>query len=86
MRRALDLTGGLSGEKTRWRDEADSLKLAITSLLGDTLLSVGFLSYMGAFPSEYRQRILSTSWLPEIERNSIPSSGTSFSLVGCLSS
>ena len=75
MRRALDLTGGLSGEKTRWRDEAELLKLAIHSLLGDTLLSVGFLSYMGAFPSEYRKRILANSWLPEIARNGIPSSG-----------
>jgi hypothetical protein len=29
MKRAMELTGGLSGEKTRWRDEGESLDKAV---------------------------------------------------------
>jgi dynein heavy chain len=85
MKRALELTGGLSGEKTRWRESSERLKHLVTGLLGDMLLAVGYLSYMGAFTSTYRDKILNTMWVPLLKQFNVPCS-TEFSLVECLSS
>jgi dynein heavy chain len=59
LKRALELTSGLAGEKNRWKEESIKLALNIKSLLGDMLLSVGYLSYMGAFTISFRKVILS---------------------------
>lgn len=85
MKRALELTGGLSGEKSRWRDSGEKLHQQVQGLLGDMLLAVGYLSYMGAFTATYRNRILEHSWIPLVVAQSVPCSRI-FSLVDCLSS
>lgn len=85
MKRALDLTGGLSGEKMRWRESGEKLNQQVKGLLGDMLLAVGYLSYMGAFTASYRNKILDTKWVPLVMAQHVPCSKT-FSLVDCLSS
>lgn len=42
----------------RWSKNADTLKIEITNLLGDILLAIGCISYLGAFTGEYRKRII----------------------------
>jgi len=34
--------------------------------LGDILISVGFVSYLGAFTDEYRNRIVNKEWMEGI--------------------
>jgi dynein heavy chain len=68
MRRALELTGGLSGEKGRWKETAERLQVQMEGLLGDMLLAVGYLSYMGAFTAAYRTKILEQKWAPLVKQ------------------
>lgn len=66
LKRAMDLTGGLSGERGRWKDQGELLDQEVQTLQGDILLSVGFLNYMGAFTIEYRQRIVNENWIKSV--------------------
>ncbi|XP_041823134.1 dynein heavy chain 3, axonemal [Melanotaenia boesemani] len=52
--RAEKLIGGLGGEKDRWTEAAKQLGIRYTNLIGDILLSSGIVSYLGAFPVDYR--------------------------------
>ena len=80
----MELTGGLSGERGRWKETGEILENEIKTLEGDILLSVGYLNYMGAFTIEFRQKILKDYWLKSIEER-IPSSGSNYKLINCLS-
>ncbi|CAD8148668.1 unnamed protein product [Paramecium octaurelia] len=83
LKRALELTSGLAGEKNRWKEESIKLSNNIKSLLGDMLLSVGYLSYMGAFTISFRKTILN-KWQQIIKEQNVPIS-ESYSLLDCLS-
>lgn len=85
MRRAIELTSGLSGERIRWRDSSERLQQQMNGLLGDMLLSVGYLNYMGAFTAAYRGKIRESMWIPLVKAKNVPCSAV-FSLVDCLSS
>ena len=39
----------------------------IENLLGDILLSIGFILYLGAFTSSFRKMIVDEFWIPKIE-------------------
>uniref|UniRef100_A0A3Q0KTZ4 Dynein axonemal heavy chain 2 n=1 Tax=Schistosoma mansoni TaxID=6183 RepID=A0A3Q0KTZ4_SCHMA len=69
--RASKLVSGLAGEKLRWEASVADLLRKIELLPGDCLLASAFLSYMGPFLSEYREKLI-TNWLGLIRTESVP--------------
>ena len=45
----LQLIGGLGDEKGRWQDSVNKLEQVINSIVGDVLVSAGFVAYLGPF-------------------------------------
>ncbi|KAM6971581.1 LOW QUALITY PROTEIN: dynein axonemal heavy chain 8-like [Tautogolabrus adspersus] len=71
MVNATALIDGLGGEKVRWTDSSAGFQTQISHLVGDVLLSAGFLSYAGPFNQEYRSLLLE-QWKREMEEQLIP--------------
>ncbi|XP_026217964.1 dynein heavy chain 5, axonemal [Anabas testudineus] len=71
MANATALIDGLGGEKVRWTDSSAGFQTQIKHLVGDVLLSTGFLSYAGPFNQEYRSLLLEL-WKKEMEEKRIP--------------
>ncbi|XP_056290618.1 LOW QUALITY PROTEIN: dynein axonemal heavy chain 5-like [Pseudoliparis swirei] len=71
MTTASALIHGLGGEKVRWTDSSAALQTQTHHLVGDVLLSSGFLSYAGPFNQEYRLLLLQL-WRREMEEQRIP--------------
>ncbi|XP_034534414.1 dynein heavy chain 5, axonemal [Notolabrus celidotus] len=71
MANAKALIDGLGGEKVRWTDSSAGFQTQISHLVGDVLLSAGFLSYAGPFNQEYRSLLLEL-WKREMEEKRIP--------------
>ena len=55
--RAGQLTSGLGGEKVRWLETVEKLGVAYANLVGDVLVSAGYVAYLGAFTPAYRSKI-----------------------------
>ena len=55
--RAGQLTAGLGGEKVRWLQTVEDLGVAYDNLVGDVLVSAGYIAYLGAFTPAYRAKI-----------------------------
>ncbi len=68
MNRALKLTTGLADERASWIISGEELKMQIENGLGDILISVGFISYLGAFTDKYRNTIINDHWVKSIEQ------------------
>ena len=51
---ASKLITGLTGERTRWTSDIGDLNNSKVQLVGDCLLAASFLSYAGAFTSDFR--------------------------------
>ena len=66
------LVGGLSSENKRWGEEIDRLKASERNLIGDTLLSSAFTSYIGAFDGRFRLQLWKDTWLPDMISREIP--------------
>ncbi|OAF67720.1 1-alpha DHC [Intoshia linei] len=66
------LITGLGSEKIRWQSELNDLKEKQIRLLGDCLIGAGFLSYVGAFSWEYRNRLIYEMWVKEVKNANIP--------------
>ncbi|KAJ4946954.1 hypothetical protein JOQ06_008997, partial [Pogonophryne albipinna] len=79
MSNATALIEGLGGRrsvssthlKVRWTESSAGFQTQITHLVGDVLLSAGFLSYAGPFNQEYRSLLLEL-WKREMEERLIP--------------
>ncbi|OON14263.1 ATPase family protein [Opisthorchis viverrini] len=71
--RASKLVSGLAGEKLRWESTVADLSARIELLPGDCLLAAGFLSYMGPFLSEYREKLV-RNWLTLVRAEAAPAS------------
>jgi dynein axonemal heavy chain len=71
LERANKLVGGLSGEKVRWEKTLEKLAVKFDNLVGDVLVAAGTVAYMGAFTSEYRQKLVST-WIAELKKLDVP--------------
>ena len=52
------LLGALSSENVRWCAGIESLGTSRALLVGDTLLSAAFISYIGPFTKQYRTKLL----------------------------
>ncbi|CAK0809344.1 unnamed protein product, partial [Prorocentrum cordatum] len=57
MERANRLLSGLSGENTRWTEDAKNFALRRKRLVGDVACVVAFVVYCGPFNSEYRDEL-----------------------------
>ena len=66
------LTSGLSSENARWGKEIDNLKRQGVCLCGNVLLSSAFVSYIGAFGAEFRERLWKDTWLADLISREIP--------------
>lgn len=63
---ASKLISGLAGEKVRWSEDSAKLKDNKVQLVGDVLLSSGFLSYTGPFNFGFRMRMMYEDWILDI--------------------
>ena len=66
------LISGLSSEGKRWQEELADLRQQRIRLLGDCLISAGFLAYLGAFSWEYRNALLREEWEIDVKERGIP--------------
>ena len=71
MSAASTLINGLSGEKMRWTQQSKAFKEQMIRLVGDVLLSTGFLSYAGPFNQEFRQSLIQ-NWKGLLKNRNIP--------------
>lgn len=69
--RAETLLSGLSVEKVRWSEIANTLHIALDNVIGDVLLSSAFIAYLGSFPKQYRDALLQT-WITKCLEYGIP--------------
>jgi len=67
------LLGALSSENVRWNAGIARLQQTRDLLVGDTLLSASFISYIGPFTKQYRTKLLEDQWLPALRT---PKSGS----------
>jgi len=68
---ASRLISGLSSERERWTNDVEQLTSQRMQLVGDCLMSSAFLSYLGAFNYEYRDNMLTATWLEDIKSRQI---------------
>jgi len=72
LERAEALVDGLSGEKKRWVKSIEDFESQIERLPGDVCIAAAFMSYAGAFPSEYRKALVTDCWMPMLKEMAIP--------------
>uniref|UniRef100_T1JML4 Dynein-1, subspecies f n=1 Tax=Strigamia maritima TaxID=126957 RepID=T1JML4_STRMM len=68
------LLSGLSSENKRWTVELADLKLQRIQLVGDCMIAAGFLSYVGAFNSDFRKQMVEDCWYQALLEREIPTS------------
>ncbi|XP_071165421.1 dynein axonemal heavy chain 2-like [Mytilus edulis] len=76
LERAAKLVEGLAEERVRWEETVQNLKEKISTLPGDCMLAAAFMSYMGPFLSNYREKIVKKLWIPQIAKLGIPCTPT----------
>ncbi|XP_053607537.1 dynein axonemal heavy chain 3 [Plodia interpunctella] len=82
LSRAEQLIGGLGGEKARWTELAIQLQDLLDNIIGDVLLSAGFIAYLGPYTVNYRREVL-LLWNTRTSNLNIPCSEV-FSLITTL--
>jgi len=65
------LVQSLTDEEVRWGREVESLSASESVLLGNVLLSSAFVSYIGAFNSKFRDKLLKMDWIPDVQERRI---------------
>jgi len=68
--RSEKLLENLSGEKNRWSEQMNDFQTQLNHLLGDTILSSSFLTYIGFYDAFYRKYLKST-WREQVKKYSI---------------
>jgi len=69
--RAGRLLGGLGGEKIRWKETVERLTIEEGNLIGDVMLSSGYVAYLGPFVASYREQ-LCVDWRAQLCALSVP--------------
>jgi len=82
---ASKLISGLTGERTRWTADIESLNKNKVQLVGDCLLAASFLSYSGAFTHDFRTVMIYETFVKRVADLKIPVTQT-FQLESFLSS
>ena len=77
LTRKLELSAklllALEGERGRWHTKKKRLEEERCTLLGDSLLASSLVSFIGPFPHQYRDRLVSSVWRPLLASLGIPS-------------
>lgn len=63
----------MGGEKGRWKELGNDLKIQYEKLTGDVLCAAGMIAYLGPFTSAFRTKI-SLDWVQKCKDIEIPSS------------
>ena len=69
--RSMALLTNLGSERGRWESDSASFQTQINTIVGDCLLSAGFLSYIGYFNQTYRQQLVE-SWKDRLSQMKVP--------------
>ncbi|XP_071050357.1 dynein axonemal heavy chain 2 isoform X2 [Onthophagus taurus] len=83
LERAAMLVDNLASERDRWNITVQTLDTLYDYLPGDCVMGVGFISYVGAFTSNYREELVEL-WKNEVQTQEIPFNPT-FNIIGFLS-
>lgn len=70
VERSMSLLRSLGMEKDRWEGSSEGFKTQMNTIVGDTLLSSGFLAYAGYFDQHYRQNLF-TAWSEHLGKAAI---------------
>ncbi|KAK3274277.1 hypothetical protein CYMTET_17534, partial [Cymbomonas tetramitiformis] len=71
---AQRLVRALASEEVRWATGVRNLTHSLKSSVGDVLLATTFVSYIGGFNKNFRQRLLNEEWIPALRTRGIPMS------------
>ena len=66
VERSVSLLGNLGSESERWAAQAQAFQDQMATVVGDSLLAAGFLSYIGIFDQQYRQRLMA-DWQQQLD-------------------
>ncbi|XP_070580015.1 dynein axonemal heavy chain 1-like isoform X2 [Ptychodera flava] len=69
--RADKLIGGLADEKDRWGESVKELESIIDNIVGNVLMSAGYVAYLGPFTGEYRL-FFQEDWMEKFVTFSVP--------------
>lgn len=71
LERADKLVNGLADESQRWVEAEERLGVELINLIGNMMISAGFVSYVGPFTAVYRSRLLE-GWMKFAAEQKIP--------------
>eukprot|EP01064_Diplonema_japonicum_P034641 TRINITY_DN7253_c0_g2_i1.p1 TRINITY_DN7253_c0_g2~~TRINITY_DN7253_c0_g2_i1.p1 ORF type:complete len:4818 (+),score=1605.91 TRINITY_DN7253_c0_g2_i1:85-14538(+) len=69
--RSEKLLGSLSSERSRWEEEKKNFAKQITTVVGDCLLSGGFLAYNGYFDDHNRRSVILPKWMKSLKERKV---------------
>ena len=76
LQQSLDLANrlvnGLADENVRWQQNVVTFQHEKLTMIGNTLVSAAFVSYIGPFSSNFRNNLWRDQWLPDIVNEKIP--------------
>ena len=78
---AQRLMAALGSEQARWKINVAKMRDDATLLPGDVLLSASFVSYVGTFNKQYRDRLINDTMVPFLQKNGVPISENADPLV-----
>ena len=76
LQQSLDLANrlvnGLADENVRWQANVVAFQQEKLTMIGNTLVSAAFVSYIGPFSFSFREQLWREQWLPDIAELKIP--------------
>lgn len=74
MSLATRLVSALGSEQDRWAQSIIDIGELMKVIIGDVLLASAFVSYVGPFNKQFRDKILFDNFVPFFQQNNIPMS------------
>ncbi len=71
LKRANALLSGFAREREQWLKQLESFAVDLSNVVGDVALVATFLTYVGPFPSNYRES-LRAEWVSNVRRLNLP--------------
>lgn len=60
------LVNGLADENVRWTNDVARFKKEKVTMIGNSLVSASFVSYIGPFSADFRLELWETTWMNDI--------------------